>query len=183
MVWSNDTDLPIIDSCFLAVLPALGEPITFDPWITQSLNCLGQHGFYWINIQSALPVCGFYIRDSTKLGLKIKFPSGVGWICGYKGATYSLFCAILYKGLEHPQILTFAGAPWILRNDCTVWQRSARVKAKRTGSYKGGLWKRNASLFTYSPKCLLNQGDCSTRCLGQFPGHFTRILQSLEADG
>ena len=55
-------------------------------------------------VQTAFPTMGFTSEDMES------------WL-------YSLYHAILYKGLEHPQILVSAGAPgtnlpWILRNDC-----------------------------------------------------------------
>ena len=55
-------------------------------------------------VQTTFPTMGFISMDMES------------WL-------YSLYHAILYKGLEHPQILVFAGAPgtnlpWIPRDDC-----------------------------------------------------------------
>ena len=84
---------------------------TVDPWTSQ-VWIVWDHlytDFFPVNIQSDCLIQGFVSTDSTNSGPKIVFSVSSWESVGAKGWLYSLFYVILYKELEHTQILVSVG--------------------------------------------------------------------------
>ena len=106
-----------------------------------------------------------------------------------EGQLYSVDYTVFHKVFEHPQTLVFAetpgtSTPWIQRDRLTEPAETVEGKGQDPASED---FEKETPVSSPLPlsayKCLLSEGCCSTRYLGQYPGHFIRFLPLLDADG